>query len=91
MEVRLIDANALKRELDETKDVVISNKEWGILHGLNYAFDKVRSAPTIDAIPIEWLNERHRRTCEEGDTDLMDAICVLINEYHIWQGKQEVR
>lgn len=44
-----------------------------------------------DAIPVEWLNERHRKCCEEGDTDLMDAITVLCNEYHVWQKEQEAR
>ena len=44
----------------------------------------------VDAIPVEWLSERHRKCCEDGDTDLMDAITVLINEYHIWQERQEV-
>ena len=48
-------------------------------------------APTIDAIPVEWLNERHRKACGEADTDLMDAITVLCNEYHVWQKEQGVR
>lgn len=47
--------------------------------------------PAVDAIPVEWLNERHRKCCEEGDTDLMDAITVLCNEYHVWQKEQEAR
>lgn len=51
----------------------------------------IESIPTIDAIPVEWLNERHRKCCEEGDTDLMDAITVLCNEYHVWQKEQEAQ
>ena len=44
----------------------------------------------VEAIPIKWLNERHRKCCEDGDTDLMDAITVLINEYRVWRDGQEV-
>lgn len=47
--------------------------------------------PTVDAIPVEWLNERHRKCCEDVDTDLMDAITVLCNEYHVWQKEQGAR
>lgn len=53
--------------------------------------DMIDNAPTVDAIPVEWLNERHRKCCEEGDTDLMDAITVLCNEYHVWQKEQEAQ
>lgn len=53
--------------------------------------DLITGAPTIDAIPVEWLNKRHRKCCEDGDTDLMDAITVLCNEYHVWQKEQEAR
>ena len=53
--------------------------------------DAICEMPTIDAIPVEWLNERHRKCCEEGDTDLMDAITVLCNEYHVWQKEQEAQ
>lgn len=44
----------------------------------------------VEAIPIKWLNERHRKCCEDGDTDLMDAITVLISEYRVWRDGQEV-
>ena len=36
----------------------------------------------IDAIPVKWLNERHRKACSEADCDMMDAITNLCNEYH---------
>lgn len=53
--------------------------------------EDIHNAPTIDAVPVKWLNERHRKCCEEGDTDLMDAITVLCNEYHVWQKEQEAK
>jgi hypothetical protein len=82
--VRLIDADALlKRKgcvYDSEGHVLFAVGTGDIVH-----------APTIDAIPVEWLNERHRKCCEEGDTDLMDAITVLCNEYHVWQKEQEAQ
>lgn len=48
-------------------------------------------APTIDAIPVEWLNKRLLRECVEGDTDMIGAIIVLCNEYHVWHKEQEAR
>jgi hypothetical protein len=77
--VRLIDADALRQELLYIEDIPTVTE-----------FD-IDNAPTIDAIPVEWLNERHRKCCEEGDTDLMDAITVLCNEYHVWQKEQEAQ
>ena len=63
----------------------------GFDDGVDYVVQKIDKAETVEAIPIEWLNERHRRSCEEADTDLMDAITVLCNEYHVWQKKQEAK
>ena len=56
-----------------------------------YIKAKIMKQPAVDAIPVEWLNERHRKCCEEGDTDLLDAITVLCNEYHVWQKEQGAR
>ena len=43
----------------------------------------------VEAVPVEWLKERHRKCCEDADTDLIDAITVLLNEYHVQQKEQE--
>ena len=82
--MRLIDADALNKELQQRVGSHTDDK----LYEVNLC---IINAPTIDAIPVEWLNERHRKCCEEGDTDLMDAITVLCNEYHVWQNEQEAR
>ena len=65
--------------------------ENGFDDGVDYVAQKIDNAQTVDAIPVEWLNERHRKCCEDVDTDLMDAITVLCNEYHVWQKEQEAR
>lgn len=43
----------------------------------------------VDAIPVKWLNERHRKACSEADCDMMDAITNLCNEYHFESGENE--
>lgn len=45
-------------------------------------------APTVYAIPVEWLTERHRKACEEADTEMMDAITRLVNEYYLAKRKE---
>jgi hypothetical protein len=88
--VRLIDGDALCMRIEEEFDGVCVYDVSGNEAAREFC-DIVDVAPTIDAIPVEWLNERHRKCCEEGDTDLMDAITVLCNEYHVWQKEQEAQ
>ena len=86
---RLIDVNARVTvltydEMTEEYDHV----EMSVSEALDFATDEGCPKP-IDAIPVEWLKERHRKCCEDADTDLMDAITVLLNEYHVQQKEQE--
>lgn len=85
--MRPIDADALKEKIEqcEGEGTIARYCKRVLAECLD------NDAPTIPVIPIEWLNERHRECCEEGDTDLMDAITVLCNEYHVWQKEQEVK
>lgn len=77
--MRLIDADAILYTHRIEQEAI--GKDWGV----DDLATAIMVAETVDAIPVEWLNERHRRCCEEADTDLMDAITVLCNEYHVWQ------
>ena len=75
---RLVDADAL---LNTHKlEQLTIGKDWGV----DDLAAAIEVTPTVEAIPVEWLNERHRRCCEEADTDMMDAITMLCNEYHVW-------
>ena len=48
--------------------------------------DMIENAPTIDAIPVEWL-EKHADNCrEEMEFDVCEAIRTVIKE---WQKEQE--
>lgn len=90
--MNLIDKDALLGAIDKERQILIEQERLGAEHiVVHHARRLVEDAPTIDAIPVEWLNERHRKACGEADTDLMDAITVLCNEYHVWQKEQGVR
>ena len=80
---RLVDADALLNTHKLEQATI--GKDWGV----DDLAAAIEVAPTVDAIPVEWLNERHRRCCEEADTDMMDVITMLCNEYHVWQKEQE--
>lgn len=59
---RLIDAEALSENLDKRRTYEIMNgrnKAYG--KGVRDAMNDVDSAPTIDAIPVEWLQEKMKR------------------------------
>jgi hypothetical protein len=59
---RLIDADALSENLDKRRTYEIMNgrnKAYG--KGVRDAMNDVDSAPTIDAIPVEWLREKMQK------------------------------
>jgi hypothetical protein len=50
--------------------------------------DMIENAPTIDAIPVEWLNKQCEMADDRGDMEMTDAISWLIQT---WQEKQEAQ
>ena len=48
----------------------------------------ITDAPTIDAIPVEWLTQRMIRADDESDFEIRECICILADE---WQKEQEAR
>lgn len=87
--MRLVDAHVLENNLRFSSAM---RSDEGLVYVPYIDVKKnIDNVPTIPAIPVEWLNERHSKACGEGDTDMMDAITVLCNEYHVWQKEQEAR
>ena len=50
--------------------------------------DLIKGAPTIPAIPVEWLREKMNMADDAGDLDSVDLISWLIQT---WQKEQEAR
>lgn len=71
--MRLIDADEL-----EMKVVHRDTDGWGPQYGV-FAY-QLREAPTIDAIPVDWLRERASRMLDFGE-----GIERIIQE---WQDEQ---
>ena len=76
---RLIDADALKNSIDEHVYLVhhgFNETEYGCTqYGIHQIID---DAPTIDAIPIEWILN-HERMPKEGKGH--DAIMDMIKDW----------
>ena len=50
--------------------------------------DALENAPTIDAIPVEWLNEMKRWAAADGDNECVLVIAYLLGR---WQNEREAR
>lgn len=87
--MRAIDADALIEQIKAMYCDGCDNYGGARCRGCltNDAIAQVDDAPTVDAIPVEWLTERHRKACEEADTEMMDAITRLVNEYYLAERK----
>ena len=79
--MRMIDKDALEEAVQGAINIMESKGISMISASVPLAI--IKGAPTIDAIPVKWLNERRRKACGEADTGIMDAITVLCNEYHL--------
>ena len=76
---RLIDADALKETVRKKYKDLPSRCEINEL---------VNAAPTIPAIPVEWLEDKELYYRTTGDKLFSDAFAVVIGE---WPKEQEAR
>ena len=81
---RLIDADALKSKIEQ------SGGEGTIARYCKRVLAECldNDAPTIDAIPVEWLEDKELDYRTTGDKMFSDAFAVVIGE---WQKEQEAR
>ena len=74
--MRLIDADALP--------IVTRGKN----HHRKYVFADITNAPTIDAIPVEWLEKQADYARSEWDYDTCEGIRIVLKA---WQKEQETQ
>ena len=85
---RLIDADALKSALAHAvKDYCNRN---GPMRTIDFE-SLIDKAPTIDAIPVEWLKQKYAENDPDGgnedfDRYLWDSICYVLTA---WKEEQE--
>lgn len=93
--MRLIDADALYNGAmkDEYFDYVEHDNHGRESFAYSCAMQRLAEAPTVDAIPVEWLKQQRERNDPESVKDINGAfvsICidgVLV----LWQKEQEAR
>lgn len=86
--MRLIDADALLEYLDKRRTYEVMdgrNKAYG--KGVRDAMKDIESAPTIDAIPMEWITEKIQDVLNK-DKALSAAAWLVM---HAWRNEQEAR
>ena len=86
--MRLVDADALKAEFDKNCAMECACCDNATCNHVRNAVGcgLVDAAPTIDAIPVEWLNKQCEMADDRGDMEMTDAISWLIQT---WQEEQE--
>lgn len=98
MKQRLIDANELKGEFKLREDghyyssepyldyVLNEWKTRPVEHGGYDPVSVVNEAPTVDAIPIEWLkNELIPKAENLGATTYVDNIRFVLEDWEAWK------
>ena len=82
--MRLIDADALKEKIEQSDgDGAIAKYCKRVL-----AECLDNDAPTIDAIPVEWMREKMNIADDAGDLDSVDLFSWILQT---WQKEQEAR
>lgn len=77
--MRLVDADALQ------------DKAFGGRKGLVHSSD-IDAAPTIDAIPVEWLEEHDGENISDSDGNIYGRRCITVSEaLSMWRKEQEAR
>lgn len=84
---RLIDADALKDEMRAGCVPIDLGGITGITGDDDSIEDYIDAAPTIDAIPVEWLKGHRTISIEDWGEEPVTVEAALM----IWQKEQEVR
>lgn len=84
--MRLIDADSLKEALSIFKDV-FKNGDPHFLNGIKIAREIIDDAPTIDAILVEWMEQRMNETSSGSgmNVELNNALFAVGVEWEKWK------
>ena len=89
--MRLVDADALYNGAmkDEYFDYVEHDNHGRESFAYSCAMQRLAEAPTIAAIPVEWLKSKRKEALHEGmRPDEVDAVEMVL---WMWQKEQEER
>lgn len=88
---RLIDADALKEQVEAhvvSMSVCLCMEEhYGKVTMREDCLEDIANAPTVDAIPVEWLECKRKEALKEGmRPDEVEAVEMVM---WMWQNEQE--
>jgi len=86
--MRLVDADALKTEFDKNCAMECACCDHATCNHVGNAVGcgLVDAAPTVDAIPVEWLEKQADYARSEWDYDSCEGIRMVLKA---WQKEQE--
>lgn len=76
--MRLVDADAM---LDRFKRVFEENKEYRVADGLAMAYDMIQGQPTVDAIPISYIEELIKLSNKTGCIVYATSLEELLDDW----------
>lgn len=82
--MRPIDADALKVNIEQAEDETYETTGY-IMH-MSDSFAIIDNAPTIDAIPVDWLREKMRGYASALKSTELDAVVRVLR---MWEEEQE--
>ncbi len=88
---RIIDANALYEKLDKHKVAIYetgNNRSWSYGDGIRYVMERIENAPTIPAIPMDWMDAQiHGYASALKSTELKALVLVK----QMWEREQDAQ
>lgn len=83
--MRLIDADALENAIDKERQILIEQQRLGAEHAIvHHARRLVEDAPTIDAIPVEWIKQKQSEIPRSSSWYVMMQFLM-----DLWKEEQE--
>ena len=86
--MKQIDKDAILAAIDKERQILIEQERFGAEHVVvHHARRLIEDAPTIDALPVEWLKARKTKYYEDWGVVPVSVEEVLA----MWQKEQEAR
>lgn len=90
--MRLIDADAVYKILEscEIRKATIGNHwEYGYTCGIERAESEIECAPTVDAIPIEWIKKYSQKIYDDDGGRYSSKASGIYRMIYDWEKKNE--
>lgn len=83
--MRLIDAAALKEVYTEKSSEAVCGV--GLCKAI---ISQIDAQPTVDAIPVEWIENNYAWLIAEGKNDVVDVLTEMIEEWRHMAERKEI-